>query len=356
MSVTGPVPASALGIVLPHEHVLWRSHYVDHPSAAMQSMRTNGDAPITDDLVPVVARNPFATSDNLRQTDVDLATAELTAFRAAGGGTVVDVTCNGLGRRATDLAKVARATGLTIMAATGYYLAATHPSDLATRSASSISEELLRELTVGIDGTDVRAGIMGELGVGQPMYGEPRDGAADRALIDPMEERVLHAAAAAHRETGAPISLHLWNFGPNRLARRALDILEGDGVAPARVALGHVDAFIDLDAIREVARRGAFVEFDAFGVEPYGDWDDSHFDTDEQRLDAVTALLDEGLGDRLLLSQDVCTRTQLHRYGGPGYDHLERVIVPALRARGADDATLHQLRVANPVRLLTWAA
>jgi phosphotriesterase-related protein len=361
VTVLGEVDAATLGVTLPHEHVLWRSHSVDRPTAEQARLRTRGDEPVTLELARELERNPFVTSDNLRQEDVALAAAELALLRGAavstgvGAATVVDVTCVGLGRRAAGLRDVARQSGVTIVAATGYYLAGTHPAEVAARSVNELAMMFINDLCEGIDGTTVRAGIIGELGVGQPMYAEPADGPADRAHIAPDEIRVLEAAAEAHRATGAPISVHLWNFGPNALARRALDILEAAGVDPARVAVGHLDAHCDLAVMREVARRGAFVELDAFGVTAYEEWDASHFDTDEVRTDALLTLLSEGFGDRVLISQDVCTKAQLRAFGGRGYDHIERTLVPELRARGVSEAELAALRIGNPARLLAWA-
>ena len=354
VTVRGAMDPATLGVTLPHEHVLWASHYADHPTGEMERLRTRAGQPVTDALVPELRRNPFATRDNLVQHDIDLAVAEITAFREAGGGAVVDLTCTGVGRDVLGLREVARRSGVAIVAATGYYLENTHPPGLAGREIDDIATEFVRDLTSGMDGTDVRAGIIGELGVGAPMYGLTADGPRDRADMGRVEERVLVAAARAQRATGAPISVHLWNFGPNDLARRALDVLDEAGAQLDRVVIGHLDAWCDPEAIRGVVRRGAFAELDAFGVEPYEGWAGSHFETDETRIQTLLDLLDAGLEDRLLISQDVCTKVQLRRFGGTGYDHIERTIVPALRARGVTGETLATMRIHNPARLLAW--
>ena len=59
--------------------------------------------------------------------------------------------------------------------------------------------------------------------------------------------------------------------------------------------------------------------------------------TDERRLDAVRAAFDEGWGDRLALSQDVCLKSQLRVHGGPGYAHLLATVAlgPLLLLQGA---------------------
>ena len=69
-------------------------------------------------------------------------------------------------------------------------------------------------------------------------------------------------------------------------------------------------------------------------------------------MEALLRLLDAGYGRQLLLSQDICTKMQLRHYGGMGYDHILRTIVPRLRRRGVDETTLHEILVENPARLL----
>jgi phosphotriesterase-related protein len=352
MTVLGPVEAPNLGVTLPHEHLLWESHYIARPSAEIARLRTLGDVPVSLALVETLLANPFASADNLRQRDVALAAAEAGRLSAVGGSTIIDVTTPDIGRDARGLHQVAELTGLNIIAATGYYLASAHPPGLADRRAEDIAQDLIAELTDGIDGTGIRAGIIGEIGVGQPMYGRDPDGPPERAEIAPGEELVLRAAALAQRATGTPITLHIWNFGPNRLGVRALDILAAAGADPALVVVGHLDAYLDMDHVRAVLARGAWVEFDAFGVAPYPDWETSRFVTDDARVDAVRQLAEMGALDRLLISQDVCTKTQLSTFGGPGYAHLSTAIEPQLAAAGLSAADVGQVRIGNPARLM----
>src|SRR5207237_8840450 len=85
------------------------------------------------------------------------------------------------------------------------------------------------------------------------------------------EEKVLRAAGRAQKSTGLPITLHIYNYRPNRLAHLALDVLEAEGVTLDRVVVGHLDVRIDVDYAASVAERGAYAELDTFGIEAYRD-------------------------------------------------------------------------------------
>jgi phosphotriesterase-related protein len=224
---------------------------------------------------------------------------------------------------------------------TGFYVQPAHPAWVADATVEQLAEHMIGELTVGVAGSGVRAGIIGEIGTRSPIH--------------PDEEKVLRAAARAHRATGAAINVHLAIFA--REGQRVLDnLLDEEGLNPARVALSHLDEQPDAAYHRGLAERGVYIEFDCFGSECYFDEDGVHEPSDAERVDALLRLLDAGFGPRLLLSQDVCTKMQWRRYGGLGYDHILRSIVPRLRRRGVDDATLRLLLVENPARLLTPAA
>jgi phosphotriesterase-related protein len=130
-------------------------------------------------------------------------------------------------------------------------------------------------------------------------------------------------------------------------------MLDAAGADLSRVVISHLDELLDPAYHRAVLTRGAYVEFDTFGSELYFDSSERRESSDAERVDALLGLLHDGWSERLLLSQDVCIKMQLHRYGGFGYDHLLRTIEPRLRKRGVDDQTLRVLTVENPRRVLT---
>ncbi len=356
-TVLGPVPASALGVTLPHEHVLWDMARSMYTPSADPAVRAAAEAPLALETLWRARERPLEQRDNLVQTDEAVATRELAAFRAAGGGTVVDCTVRGLCPDPAGLARVARASGVHVVLGTGYYVARTHPPDMAAKPVEAIAEELVRDLTEGIDGTGVRAGLIGELGLGG------RTAFAGVAAVEelaPDELKVLRAAARAHRATGATLSIHPPRSGVrglprSRLARGVLELLEREGVPPERVILGHLDSSWDEDAKEhlQIAHRGAWVEYDVWG------WNDLYWPArrdgflhDARRVELVERVLEGGGGGRLLLAHDICTRHRLRTWGGHGYAYLPGFGREMLRAHGIPEETLRTLMVDNPARAL----
>jgi phosphotriesterase-related protein len=218
----------------------------------------------------------------------------------------------------------------------GWYVQRAHPPEIATLSTEALAERLLQESRDGFDETGIRPGIIGELGTSAPIH--------------PVEEKVLRAGVLAQRATGLAINVHVAIFGGQATA--ALDILEDAGADLSRVVISHMDELPDTAYHRSVLERGAYVEFDTFGSEFYFDHDGKREASDAERIECLLRLLDEGWTKRILLSQDICIKLQLKRYGGFGYAHLLRTIVPRLRRRGVDEGTLRTLLVENPARIL----
>jgi phosphotriesterase-related protein len=105
-----------------------------------------------------------------------------------------------------------------------------------------------------------------------------------------------------------------------------------------------------------LARRGCVVEYDFFGIETSNYWMGvADLPTDWMRLRCIRRLFDAGLGDRIAVSHDICTRSRLRTFGGHGYAHLPRNVVPLMRDRGFSPAEIETLLVATPRRLLTLA-
>jgi phosphotriesterase-related protein len=131
---------------------------------------------------------------------------------------------------------------------------------------------------------------------------------------------------------------------PVGLAQLAL--LREEGVDPARVIVGHCDTYLDPDYHRAILAAGAWVQFDTIGR--------THINPDGRRADGVVALLRAGWGERLLLSSDRCYRSDLHAFGGAGYDVVFTRFFDLLRARGISDDELDLMTIANPQRVLAW--
>ena len=131
-----------------------------------------------------------------------------------------------------------------------------------------------------------------------------------------------------------------------------LQLLERLKVNLERVVICHVDAQSKPDYQREVLKTGAYPEFDHFGEEFYVETADFLMDRDYDRIDAMQTLIEEGYTDQLLMSQDVCLKTDLVSFGGWGYAHILRNIVPIMRTRGWESRTIEAIMVDNPKKLL----
>ena len=354
MTVRGPVEADDLGVVSPHEHLLIDLTY-RWGAPADPAVRAIAESPLTMDRLGLARRNLGLIRDNLVLDDEALAADGLREFKAAGGGTVVDCSQDGIGRDVAALKRISEAADVHVVAPCGAYLGASHPAYVCESSVGDLAARFVHELTVGVGETGVRAGWIGELGVGQPMYGTFLDPpSTDVDAISPDEEKVLEAAGRAQAETRAPISVHIWNWRPNRLGLMALDAIERGGGDSTRVAICHLDIYPDLDTALRIVERGAYAELDTFGLELYNDAQGTRYPRDAERIALAQQLVERGHLRQVLIAQDVCTKTQTTAFGGWGYAHVSRHVEPWMRRAGLSDAEIRTMRVENPARLLAY--
>jgi phosphotriesterase-related protein len=336
-TVLGPVPAAAIGPTLMHEHLLIENPSFVEPSAAADRERAHQAVDLTN--LGWIRRHWTSNVDNLILDDEWVSISEVAAFVAAGGGTIVDATVPGIGRDAEALARISRAAGVHIVMGSGAYVGPTHPAELAELDETQIAERLIGEWRTGIGETGIRPGFIGEIGCSWPMW--------DRERI------VLRAAALAQRSTGATVMVHP---GRDRAAPiEIIGILREAGADLGRVVIAHLDRTIqDRSGLLELAATGVYLEFDCFGLEgSFYPFDPTMATlSDAQRLELVRSLLDAGLGDRILLSQDICTKHRLTAYGGHGYGHLLAEVVPWMWQRGFTIAETTTILVDNPARVL----
>lgn len=334
-TVLGPVAPRDLGVCSMHEHLLSDARVLHAP--ARDETPPDGDR-VTLANLGFARWNLLALEDNLFLGDPALAAAELGHAAELGQRAVVDLTSWGLGPDYAGLPAIARAAGVHVVAGVGVYLDRPHPAWIAGLDDDALTARFVAALEDEVEpGAGFRAGLLGIVGTSEP--------------ITPSERRVLRATAAAAGATGAALTVRL-----DPSAQRAIEVLELLGAAgcpPGQVIFGNVDEFLaDRGYLRALAGSGATLEW-CFGNEAY--YRDGYKDpTDAQRLDALVALLaeDPSLAGRCVLGCSVWTKTQLRAYGGMGYDHLLRRIVPELRRRGVGAAALDTMLVDNPARLL----
>lgn len=294
----GAYAADALGLILPHEHI-----FVD--------------------LGPIAARS-YLTADGDEVVRVML--PHVQAAQAAGVTALVECTPEGVGRRVDIVAAVSAAAAFPVVVATGIYREPWVPDWAHAASEAELTAWLVRELTEGVAATGVRAAWI-KLSAGD-------DG------ITPVEAKILRAAAQAGRATGALIGSHTIR---GRVVRDQLDIIEAAGYRADRFLWIHTQAEPDFALHLEMARRGAWLEYDAIGSDAFPD---AWFITHIQRL------LDAGFGDKLLLSHDRGWYDPSKPHGGTQlpYTYLSTTFLPALRASGVNETTITQLTVHNPWR------
>jgi phosphotriesterase-related protein len=340
MTVRGPVSPLTLGPTLIHEHILF-DLILYHEEAGRSGETLLPDVPLHLQNLHLVRHNVSSLRDNCVQQDVDVAVEELAQFAALGGGSVVEVTSTGLAPNPVGLLEVAERSGLNVIAGTGYYIGLSHPSELAGRSVESVAEELLRDFVEGFPGTSVRAGVLGEIGTSEP--------------LTPTEEVVLLASARVQRQTGAAMIVH-----PDSSHRsyqqigRTLDLLESEGALLHKVIVSHVDERLHVrpDDYARLARRGCVLAFDTFGKQHYYPKRRRQYPNDEGRVQLLARLEREGLAGQIVLSHDICYKSDLTAWGGDGYGHITRNILPRLREAGVSEAAIHLMYTENARWLL----
>ncbi|HBX5302236.1 TPA: hypothetical protein MH412_13005 [Klebsiella pneumoniae] len=137
-----------------------------------------------------------------------------------------------------------------------------------------------------------------------------------------------------------------------RLGHRVLDILEQEGADLRHTVLCHMNpSFADKRYQRELAQRGAFLEYDMIGMSYYYADESAQSPSDEENARAIRELIDDGYIQQILLSQDVFLKTMLTRYGGHGYGYILKHFVPRLRRHGVSGEQLETLMIGNPQRV-----
>jgi phosphotriesterase-related protein len=346
MTVRGELSADLLGVVLPHEHIMLDLRNQFAPPAEASRMAL-AERKIDMSILGVLSRNPLAVRDNLMLNDVETAEAELLEFAKAGGSTVVEATSVGAGRDPLALQGISRTVGVNIVAGCGYFTFDTHPPGMDDKRVQDIKREMLEDITRGMNGTRIRAGVIGELGTSERLH--------------PNEEKVLVAGAEVQAETGLGMHVHTEPWGNERM--HVLDILESCGADLNKVAINHIDVKqeFDREECRRIMKRGAYVEFDNFGKEYYVDGRNrgllaGPFARDIERVAVIRELIDDGFLNRILITNDLCFKTMLHAYGGWGYDHILANIVPMLMEVGVTEDQVNVLVRENPRRFLDPAA
>jgi phosphotriesterase-related protein len=339
LTVLGLVDPAQLGATLMHEHVILDS--------ALPRQRNEPIEPITMENRWQMDYEWVTARSNRWLLDREVAAREMERLLQDGGQTVVEVSIYPFQLDPEGLRDVSQRTGVHIVRGVGRYTDEFMDTSDRARSVDSLAAEFIREIEVGFSDTEIRSGIIGEIGCTWPWT--------------EAEKRSMRAAVIAQQQTGAALSIHP---GRNTQAPfEIIDFVKKAGADISRTIMDHIERrLFKIEDILRLADTGCVIEFDVFG------WETSRFQqglevkggdldltSDGVRLTAIRALIDAGHLDRVVISQDIAVRTRLREFGGHGYGHIFRNIVPMMRRRGFTDREIHAILVANPARLLSFA-
>ena len=310
-TVNGLIKSTALGVTLMHEHVFVLS-------------------------TEIMQNYPSSWGDEEKR--VADAIARLNELKSRGVDTIVDLTVTGLGRYIPRIKRVAKATELNIVVATGVYTYNDVPMYFHFQGPGTtlggpelMTDMFVKDIEEGIADTGVKAAIL--------------KCATDEPGVTPGVERVLRAVAQAHRRTGVPISTHT-----HAQTRRGLEqqrIFADEGVDLSRVIIGHSGDTTDIAYLEELIAAGSYIGMDRFGIDVLLPFED--------RVATVARLCERGHAGKMVLSQDAaCFNDWLPEAALPSiipnwhFLHIHNDVIPALKERGVSDQQIRTMLVDNP--------
>ena len=310
-TVLGPIQTSELGFTLSHEHVVASSAGIPH-------------------IYP-----EFIQRTKSIQESIDV----LKKVKANGVDTIIDLTTMDLGRDINLLKQVSKESGINIICATGTWRDI--PRSFWSASINSIKSLYVREITQGIENTNIKAGII--------KVANDSDGVTHEGEI------ILRAAARAQMETGAPISTHTW--APKKIGNEQIRIFLEEGVDLNRVYIGHSNDSVDTGYLKGIIEKGAWLGMDRYpgGRQPgTPNW--------KKRTEILASLIQDGYGDKIMLGHDWAVKLAIEseekqaerkRSNPDGYLFIKNKILPKLGELGVTKTQIQNLMVTNPYKFLS---
>ncbi len=258
----------------------------------------------------------------------DLLCSDLSDAYRYGVRNIVDMTNQSMGRAPEYAERLTKETGINIILSTGHYLEDFIDPGIMDQTPEEIAEEAIRDLTVGIGDSQIKAGVIGEIAWSYP---GPRE----------KELRSWEGMCIAARRTGAVVSTHPSH---GELQVPQAEFLISHGIAPEKIVIGHIEFYMSNDSLKKLLNMGIYIGLDMIGKK--SGWGD------EYRADTIRKIKDWGLLDRVLLSMDICRREDLKSAGGYGYAYLFESFIPMLEKRGITRQDIELMLKKNPEKLL----
>ncbi|QQO10915.1 phosphotriesterase family protein [Breznakiella homolactica] len=260
--------------------------------------------------------------------EFDHIAGELRDLSSRGLRRMVDMSCRGMGRDYGYIDRLEEETGIEILVSAGFYKEPFLPEEVYSSGEKELAKLLIGDIENGAEGSPRKARIIGEIG-------------SSLNTMTDAEQKVFRAAAAAHGETGIPVSTHT-TLGT--LGYEQVQLLKKLGVEPGKLIIGHLDLADDLDLIFRVLDEGVYVEFDTIGKIKYL--------PEERRVAFIRECCSQGYSGQILLSMDITRRSHLKANGGIGYAYLPDVFLPLLVEAGVSDSNITDMLERNPAALL----
>lgn len=296
-TVLGQIQAEELGVTMCHEHL------------AMNLSKVRGD------------------EDSIFQ-DRQLILQELYKVKELGCEAMIEVTSEDMGRNIADLQYYSEKTGIHIIASTGGYLKPYHTKWMLEATTEEIKTYFVKELTQGIDNSQIKAGLIGEI-------------ATSSARIHDCEKKIFQAAGQASYLTNCAVSTHC---DMAKYGKEQIELLINEGTKPEKIILGHIDLSDDVTYQKTLLKTGANIAFDTIGKTTYL--------SDEKRALNLTELLKEGYENQIVLSQDVSRISYITSDSGMGYTAVLSKFIPMIQELGITKNQIRKMLVKNPSRIL----
>ena len=300
-TVCGDIEPESTGFGLPHEHLL---------------------------TFPPVRVRPDI---DFRLPSVEMAIEEVKMFKQAGGSIIGELTTDGYGRNVRGLREISEKTGVHILSTSGYIMEKLFPNKTFNSNLDELAELFVNDVTVGMDGTDIKAGWV-------------KCGTSDEKMTR-AEEKVIRAAARTHHKTGVSVTTHTTN---GSMAFNQVNVLFSEQVPPERICIGHVDRrSLCIGFLQKLAKTGVFVEFDNVGKFKYY--------PDSLRVEMIKQLIADGHVKQILISDDNGRQSYFKSYGGGrGLEYIPTHFAALMREMGIIDEDIHQMTILNPRKLMAF--
>ncbi|XP_050733673.1 phosphotriesterase-related protein-like isoform X1 [Eriocheir sinensis] len=343
-TVCGLVEPSSLGRTLTHEHLYMDFGDIFLPAKPEDKPLEASDFTLAN--LGWIRQNPYSNKKNLQLNSTEVMAAvmrEMEQFKKYGGGTIVENTSFGIKRNVNFMHDISMKHGVNIVAGAGYYLMVTQKKETLGLSVEDMANTITHELTTGCkDAPHIKCGFIGEIGCSFP--------------LNEFERKSIQASGETQESLGCPVMIHPGRHpsAPEEIFR----IYTESGGDVKKMVMGHLDrTFNDVEALSEFASLGTFCEYDLFGIETshYQLETSTDMPSDAQRIQRIKHLVDNGFEDKILIAHDIHTVHRLEAYGGHGFCHILKNIVPKMLHRGISNEVVDKILISNPSDWLSFS-